>query len=313
MAWPWLAEFTWLGAHCGRRLDAIHVNGPRIGPAEGQSEVSTGDATCGNMPAMIGRLLFTWLISAVLTALVVPTARGQGAMDDEARALFNAGRVAFDDARYADALGHFRRAHELSGRTELLYNIGLAADRLRRDEEALEAFEAYLRELPDSPRSDDIRARVEILRETLARHASETPEPTATVEPPSDDGSSGDGTSADTTSMGTGQSADGTPPVDDGPPIAGPAVLGAVGLVGIGAAVVGLVAANDCLTMDAGRCSEQRSPSGLAIGVYGGLGIAAVAAALVWLLLGDGDPEAAEGGGPTVALSSDGLGLAVEL
>ncbi|HVK84044.1 MAG TPA: hypothetical protein VM513_08050, partial [Kofleriaceae bacterium] len=46
-------------------------------------------------------------------------------VDEEARSLFRAGETAFNAARYADALAHFRRAHELSDRPELLYNIGV--------------------------------------------------------------------------------------------------------------------------------------------------------------------------------------------
>ncbi|MCX7807199.1 MAG: tetratricopeptide repeat protein, partial [Deltaproteobacteria bacterium] len=72
------------------------------------------------------------------------------AKDQEARALFQAGQVAFEDGRFEDALQYFRRSYELSGRPALLYNIGLAADRLRRDEEALSAFERYLAEVPDA-------------------------------------------------------------------------------------------------------------------------------------------------------------------
>lgn len=89
--------------------------------------------------------------------------------DTEARALFEQGRTAFGEARFADALDLFRRAHTLSGRHALLYNIGQSADRLRLDREALEAFERYLAEVPDAENRVEVETRVAVLRETIAR------------------------------------------------------------------------------------------------------------------------------------------------
>lgn len=90
------------------------------------------------------------------------------ARDEEARALFEAGKVAYEDGRYADALGYFERAYELSQRVALQYNLGLAYDRLRRDREALAAFEAYLEADADPMRSAEVENRVRALREHLA-------------------------------------------------------------------------------------------------------------------------------------------------
>lgn len=98
--------------------------------------------------------------------------------DAEARGLFDAGERAFAAGHYERALEHFRRSYELSGRDALLYNIALSADRLRRDAEALEAFEAYLA----SPEADpalrvQVEARVAILRESTAEEAPAPAEP----------------------------------------------------------------------------------------------------------------------------------------
>jgi hypothetical protein len=87
--------------------------------------------------------------------------------DQEARALFEAGRVAFSDGRYDDAMGYFRRAYELSGRPELLYNVGTTADRLRRTDEAVGAFEQFLAEVPESPNRKEVLSRVAILRQDI--------------------------------------------------------------------------------------------------------------------------------------------------
>src|SRR5262249_3718762 len=74
-------------------------------------------------------------------------------------------------------LGYFREAYRLSRRPALLYNIAVAADRLRHDREALEAFQRYLHESPaDAPQRADAAARVAVLSTTVANDAS-TPEP----------------------------------------------------------------------------------------------------------------------------------------
>ncbi|MFT3925013.1 MAG: hypothetical protein QM778_20930 [Myxococcales bacterium] len=88
--------------------------------------------------------------------------------DDEARALFEAGKVAYEDGRYVDSLGYFERAYELSQRSALQYNIGLAYDRLRRDREAVAAFETYLNHEPDPERVSEVQNRVRALRASLA-------------------------------------------------------------------------------------------------------------------------------------------------
>jgi len=82
-----------------------------------------------------------------------------------ARGLFEEGRRAFDEGRFSQALERFEEAYALSGRPELLYNVGLAADRLRDDARALEAFEGYLAATEatteDSAQAADQRAQVE--------------------------------------------------------------------------------------------------------------------------------------------------------
>jgi tetratricopeptide (TPR) repeat protein len=88
--------------------------------------------------------------------------------DREARFLFEAGRTAYDAGRYAEALGHFQRAHELSKRPALLYNVGQAADKLRRDEVALQAFEQYVAEVPDAHNRAAVEERIRVLREVIA-------------------------------------------------------------------------------------------------------------------------------------------------
>lgn len=86
--------------------------------------------------------------------------------DQEARQLFDAGHLAFADGRFADALDAFQRAYRLSDRAPLLFNIGAALDRLRRNREALEYFERYLVALPDAENRAEVAGRMAVLRDT---------------------------------------------------------------------------------------------------------------------------------------------------
>lgn len=107
----------------------------------------------------------------------------------EARALFMAGRSAFDEGRYEAALKYFQTSYEQSHHAALLYNVGQCYDRLRRDEEAIAAFERYLSEENDADNRAPVEARVRALREIVAARqaaARETPEvvaPSTTAAP----------------------------------------------------------------------------------------------------------------------------------
>jgi hypothetical protein len=107
-------------------------------------------------------LLLTWLLAGGVRAQ-------SAAADAEARALFEAGRVAFVDERYGDALASFQRSYDLSGRAELLYNIATCLDRLDREAEALAHFERFLAQRPTAPERDDVERRMVILRDHVAR------------------------------------------------------------------------------------------------------------------------------------------------
>ena len=84
--------------------------------------------------------------------------------DEAARLLFMSAREAFAAGDYERALQGFQQAYDLSQRPALLYNIGTALDRLRRDEEALAIFEQFLREDPETPNRAEIESRVRQLR-----------------------------------------------------------------------------------------------------------------------------------------------------
>lgn len=148
-------------------------------------------------------LCVAWCLCALVLGSRVQPAQGQAAEataapssgggavqadhDREARFLFEAGRTAYDAGRYREALGHFQRAYELSQRPQLLYNVGQAADRLREDQLALDAFERYLSALPAAANRPAVEERIKLLREVLAEKqaaaaaAAQAPTPAETA------------------------------------------------------------------------------------------------------------------------------------
>jgi len=110
------------------------------------------------------------IVSAALLVLAAAPALAQESRTEtEARRVFEAGEVAFSDGRYADALGYFKRAHELSQRPALLFNIALCADRLRDDDAAIDAYQRYLEEVPLATNRREVDDRLEALRGARTR------------------------------------------------------------------------------------------------------------------------------------------------
>ena len=113
-------------------------------------------------------LLFT--LTAALTAPGVAAAQDDLAArhDTEARALFDAGSIAFSEGRFADAHERFQAAYDLSHRPQLLYNIAAAADRAGDEATALRAYEQYLTDFAAADNRAYVEARIAVLRSRIA-------------------------------------------------------------------------------------------------------------------------------------------------
>jgi hypothetical protein len=100
-------------------------------------------------------------------ALVGPAAAGAQELDEattaQAQRHFETGSQAFDTGDYELAIAEFRRAHELTGHPDLLFNIYSAAERAGRLEEAAEALARHLEEAQIAPE------RRPVLEQRLAR------------------------------------------------------------------------------------------------------------------------------------------------
>lgn len=228
-------------------------------------------------------------LAALALALSWLPARGEAQVggsgsDAEARSLFEAGEVAFREGRFENALEYLQRSYELSHRPALLYNLGTTYDRLRRDAEALAAFERYLEEVPDAAQRAQIERRIAVLRESIARGA---PSPDAEDETGAPEG--GDPAPASETS--------------DGAALPGWTTLGVGAAVLVGGGILLGVALADVAAVEnaadgtswsavsaAHGRSEGESIAGI---VLLSVGAAASATGLVWALT-SGDTTRAE-------------------
>ena len=134
-------------------------------------------------PAFLSLLLLTSALSVqarAQTPVEVPEAESvdrDDGRDTEAWALFQAGQAAFGQGRFQNSLDYFERAYELSNRAQLLFHIGVSAERLQQNERAMSALRQYLVEVPDSANRASIEGRLEELEgerdARLAREAEE--------------------------------------------------------------------------------------------------------------------------------------------
>ena len=210
--------------------------------------------------------------AALLLSLLgaVPAVAQETPDDAAAREYFERGRAAFEQADYEGALVFFRHAYRLSGRAELQYNIGVAADRLQREQEALEAFQHYLEETESPTREAEVRGRIEALQESIDERAATDralEEAAIRYQPVPQERSMNDGRRLPKST------------------IIGGTVLAAVGVAGVAAMSVGLAQNGSCSTEVAGQCTVESSATAWTY-VYGGLGIAALAGSATWFAIG---------------------------
>jgi hypothetical protein len=82
---------------------------------------------------------------ALTVALAGPALAAEPEATPESRAHFRTGVEAAKGLRWEEALREFRTAYEMTPRWTALGNIGIAADHLERDGEAVDALEQYLK------------------------------------------------------------------------------------------------------------------------------------------------------------------------
>jgi len=115
----------------------------------------------------IGSLLLAFFVSA--------SALGQDAAAASPAQWLSAGELAFAQGRFGDALDAFEASYRKQRAPHTLRRIGDAADKLGSHARAAEAWQAYLKYVPDAPDRDYLASRID------ANHAALGPTHPRTV------------------------------------------------------------------------------------------------------------------------------------
>ncbi|MFO0634226.1 MAG: hypothetical protein U0168_15370 [Nannocystaceae bacterium] len=99
---------------------------------------------------------------------------------------FARGSDNYNGARYQEALRDFLEAASLYASPDFQYNIGLCYEKLDKAEEAIRAFETYLKTKKDVPDRANVEDRIRRLRAELERPTEPEPKPGPEPKPPRD-------------------------------------------------------------------------------------------------------------------------------
>lgn len=130
------------------------------------------------------------LVLALITAFTLSASARSYAADppisEEARQHFRAGVALLQDpegARHEEAYREFKAAYAASQSAKVLGNVGFCAMRLERDAEAIEAYDRYLRDVPDveDDEREQIKRDVATMRSGLVRITITSESPQLTV------------------------------------------------------------------------------------------------------------------------------------
>lgn len=165
-----------------RPLTPVHENRFRTGynPPMAPNERRAGP---GAAVVFVVVVLSSWSRVAVAQTPETP--------EDEARALFATGSVAFEEARWLDCAHLFERSFMIAFRPALLYNIGLCyqraaaalsdADAIPILERAVAAYRRYLRELPDAANAARVQTSIGDIETRLGGAATTVEDPSPPV------------------------------------------------------------------------------------------------------------------------------------
>lgn len=132
------------------------------------------------------------VVSLQLASVAASTgeARADQAAHKRALDLFDLGKIAYQEGRFADAVALLERAYAIEPAPVLLYNMARAYEGSGNFEKAIDAYARYLAQAEKMPDRPAIEARVESLRgavaekERLARERDEANARRARTPPP---------------------------------------------------------------------------------------------------------------------------------
>jgi tetratricopeptide (TPR) repeat protein len=126
----------------------------------------------------------TLLIALALAALAYAEPDAPALRTSAARALFQAGKSAYEAGHFEEALHEFNEGYRLSPRPEFLLNIAQTYNKLGRADEAMKFYEDFLAADPESPFAPTARANLATLkRQRTGTPPAVTPEPARTPAP----------------------------------------------------------------------------------------------------------------------------------
>jgi tetratricopeptide (TPR) repeat protein len=100
---------------------------------------------------------------------------------DRGRAEYHLGKLAFDRHEYQSAYDHFKQAYMITEKPELLFNMALALEELKRPHDAAEALRTYLKFKPQDPDRVGIETRIQALEEKQRLLDQDRPKPALVV------------------------------------------------------------------------------------------------------------------------------------
>lgn len=129
--------------------------------------------------------------AVLIVALLGSTTTANADQRDKKQAKLHARKAAklFEDKSYELALEEFQKAYDIFPVAALLYNMGQCHLFLGEHEKAIERFEAFLAEKPNTPYRDDVEkliaeAQAELEKARKAREVESPPIEPPAVEPP---------------------------------------------------------------------------------------------------------------------------------
>jgi hypothetical protein len=254
---------------------------------------------------------------------------------EAAHGAYMAGKGSFDEADYTRAINYFKDAYRRDcTKNELLVIVARAYELQGNRREAVHALETYLERVPTAQDAEVQRRHIANLKRELSEQAAASASASASVAPTaSPNASAAPSASAAPTATAPEPVASSAPPptADKGHSIApwvvviagGAALVGGSGLYGVGTGQVSSAesvcgANHQCPGTSAGQSALSQGNSGRTeetVGVVvGSVGLAAVAAGLIWHFVertGPADQKAARHPvvTPQVAPGYAGLGL----
>ena len=93
---------------------------------------------------------------------------GEDTSSKDPAELYRLGEIEFEKENYVEALQNFRESYDLSGEVDLLYNIAICNEKLGDNQKAIAFYELYLEEKPQAEDAEEIRAKLDQLKQSPA-------------------------------------------------------------------------------------------------------------------------------------------------